>query len=213
MIPSQPITKNAGADSSNNKTQVAQRNSAPTVPSYSSALLGHNNNHFSANQPNQLKQTPNPPVETAFVQNEMLIESNPPDITVEASNVLKTQASLPDVTAQAPFVIDCTERYITMSNEDSESNAVHNFNSLDPNAMENSVNHSVVSATDEYTEGFDGPAMQINNNHDDSIPSTMHVENNSPSSCFYVDENKDVAIVLNETAYYSYATSETKAWT
>ena len=210
MIPSQPITKNAGADSSNNKTQVAQRNSAPTVPSYSSALLGHNNNHFSANQPNQLKQTPNPPVETAFVQNEMLIESNPPDITVEASNVLKTQASLPDVTAQAPFVIDCTERYITMSNEDSESNAVHNFNSLDPNAMENSVNHSVVSATDEYTEGFDGPAMQINNNHDDSIPSTMHVENNSPSSCFYVDENKDVAIVLNETAYYSYATSETK---
>ena len=191
MLPSQPITKSAGADSSNNKTQVAQRKSAPTVPSYSSALLGHNNNHFSANQPNQLKQTPNPPEETAFVQNAMLIESNPPDITVDTSNVPKPQASLPDVTAQAPFVIDSTERYMTMSNEDSENNSVQPFHSLDPNAMENSVNHSVVSATDEYTEGVDGPAMQINNNHDDSIPSAMHVETSSPSSCFYVDDNNN----------------------
>merc|ERR1712018_27226 len=133
-----------------------------------------------------------------------------PQLQLHLLAMYSKQASLPDVSAQAPFVIDCSERDITMSYEDSENNSVQPLHSHDPNAMENSVNHSVVSATDEYSEGFDGPAMQINNNHDDSIPSTMHVETNSPSSCFYVDENKDVAIVLNETAYYSYATSETK---
>ena len=205
-LSSQIDAKTNSTGKSNNIASVAQGNGTPTIPSYSKALLGHNSsNKTNNNQPSKpMKKPSNLPATPPQQPNAMLIKGNPPDIAVQVSNVFKPRSSLlPDVTAQAPVSTECNISKNSTPNGDSGTNTPPSYvTTTDPRSVENQPYTNTVNATDEYTEGIITPAMQQkNNNLHDTITSASFVQPSSPSSCFFVDDNRAVAIVLSERAY------------
>ena len=209
-IPSSQVDSKPNAtDSSTNTATVAYSNSAPTIPSYSSALLGHNNNHqvISDHPPKYVQPISNLPVTPPQQQNVMLTASNPPDITVQftnSSSQLKAQASLPDVTAQASTSADGNISVNSTPNGDSGSNTPPPyFSSTEINSINSPSFPKMIPVADIYQEGFTIPAMQQGNSGgvNEPLSSETNIQVGSPTSCFFVDDNRAVAIVLSERAY------------
>ena len=184
--------------SSTNNPAVSHSISAP-IQSYSSALVGHSTNyHVMSDEPaEQGQQIPNISMSSSDQENAMLTVSNPPDITAQVTNVLKVQASLPDVTAQAPTNASSTPNGDSGSSTPPAYLSTEDINSIDSSSFPKIIPVEVIHANN-----FQPPAMQsINRSSYDSLTSTLNLQTDSTTSCIFVDDSRDVAIVLNETAY------------
>ena len=195
--------KSNNTGSSTNVASVAQGNGTQTMPSYSKALLGNKSSQkANGNQPSKHTKMSNLPATPQQQQNVMLIDANPPDITVQAKKSLKPRSSLPDVTAQAPTSTEYNISVNSTPNRDSGTNSPSCIATTNLSSIETPPYTNTVDVTDEYKEGIITPAMQQKNSilHDTISPATF-VQSSSPSSCFFVDDNRAVAIVLSERAY------------
>ena len=134
----------------------------------------------------------------------MLTDSNPPDITVQVTNALNAQSSLPDVTAQTPVSVDCNASADYTPNGDSMSDSPPPYFSADVNNIDDNASYAnVASAANLYQEDFASPVMQHGNTSmiNDQVSPAGYAQVDSPNTCFYVDDNRAVAIVLSESAY------------
>jgi len=196
--------KSNSSGSSTNIASVAQGNGTQTMPSYSKALLGHKSSqNANGNQPSKDMKMSNLPATPLQQQNAMLIDVNPPDITVQANNSFNSRSSLPDVTAQAPTSTECNISVNSTPKRNSGTNSPsHCIATMNLSSIETPPYTDAVDVTDVYKEGINTRAMQQENSilHD-TISSATFVQSSSPSSCFFVDDNRAVAIVLSERAY------------